>query len=208
MPQTRLIDLTDCLRAGGSIIAIVHDFAELACSVGTLLLVLACLAAFGSEDNTSNLALRLSCTDTNRVPETLTLSITNISQALVRLPVPTMICTDPYHGSLNLVVCLLRRLHDGPRPPGVGTGCGVGLFDAPRGQQRLKDWRTLKQRQSLTFKLPTDGSSHFREPGEYEYSVVYDPPDVDVSERRLLIDNHERFPEREMTSNACVVKLR
>jgi hypothetical protein len=52
-----------------------------------LLMVLASVAAFGpalAENHTSNLAVRLSSRNKNRVPETLTLSIDHLGQALVR----------------------------------------------------------------------------------------------------------------------------
>jgi hypothetical protein len=81
------------------------------------------------------------------------------------------------------------------------------LYDVPRGQERLKEWRTLKQQQSLTLELPTDASYHFPELGDYEYSVVYYPPDMNASEKQLLIDSHEGFPEGRITSNVCIVKL-
>ena len=138
--------------------------------------------------------------------ETLALSITNLGQAPVRLPVPTLICSDSYRGTVNLHVRLLRRSHDGPYGPGREKGCGGGLYDVPRGQERLKEWRTLKQQQSLTLELPTDPSYHFPELGDYEYSVVYYPPDMNASEKQLLIDNHEGLPAQ-ITSNVCIVKL-
>jgi hypothetical protein len=154
-----------------------------------------------AQQTVSQLELRFSLQGTDKpFPESFTVLLINTSSAAVKLPTPTLSCSDSYHGSVQLQMKFLP-LDQHSYPPRFGRGCGGGLYDASRGSARIDAWKTLQPGESIKMSGGIGDPFHDQGPGTYNFWAVYEPPELNPSERMILNQSHNDLPDYELTSN-------
>lgn len=160
------------------------------------------LAQIGNVTRARNLELNIEAENIRSgVPESLTLSLKNISNHVVVLPTPSSECSDQFRGSISIQLDFTPA-HPNPESEGYGHGCGEGVSDWPSILDRIKEWRTLRPGESILIETTSkDWMFDFNQLGRYKVWATYDPPEVSERDQDLLLKSGLDFPDRKLTSN-------
>jgi hypothetical protein len=134
------------------------------------------------------------------LPKSFVFELINVSEHDLRLPKPTTGCSDPYNGSLMLVLIF----H--PAPKSHSNAGGYGCFVDPAWEkvsERTAKWKVLHPGEVLRIiktraEMNRDDSV---EPGTYEFWAAYTPPHVHTDEEKWLRDGGIEYPRTQLTSN-------
>ena len=141
-------------------------------------------------------------TDDGSVPTAFIFLLVNRSDHDVRLPTPSIQCSDSFDGWISL---RLEFKPLTPGPAGGGGGCAGDTMNWPPVLERVKSWKVLGPGESL--RLRADSSRLFYaadQPGTYEFCATYRPPSIKALDEGTLRAVGIDFPDRELSTQRLV----
>ena len=166
---------------------------------GTLLLTPFLLAQGDSQKPVANLELRLLPGEmVNGVPQEFTFRLINVTRHNVRVPEPTVECTDSYDGYLLLRV-KFTPLH--ARGSETGGGCAGDRLNWPPILKRAQEWKLLPPGEAIEKTVPR-AEMHYEigQSGTYEFWAEYYPPALEPADQQALRERGIDFPLEKLTT--------
>jgi hypothetical protein len=135
----------------------------------------------------------------NGIPQAFKIVLVNNTNHDVRLPMPSLGCSDTYSGNVRLVVHFTPLWPDPSEP--THTGCAQTRAKWPPIMDRIKGWTTVHAGSDLNL-LGTVSKRYLNDqmPGAYEVWASYSPPFVDPYDEKKLRDAGIGFPHDALSS--------
>ncbi|HEX4321113.1 MAG TPA: hypothetical protein VHZ52_09425 [Acidobacteriaceae bacterium] len=132
-------------------------------------------------------------------PAVLRITLKNVGNISVDLPMPNSGCTNE-DGSV--IVRLVWSSSDPDDHTGFGEACGGGVTDCPSLMDRARDeWVHLLPGEFLTFNENIHTRTARWKPGNVEYWVTYDPPRLNVKDISELQAAGFIVPDEKLTTD-------
>jgi hypothetical protein len=132
------------------------------------------------------------------IPQEFVIEIVNTSDQDVRIPAPTLQCSDSLNGYVWLELDFHPLAKDAPQE---GYGCFLDSFEWPDILTRAEKWKVLHAGDTLTLKADT-AKLHYgdAQPGTYEFWATYSPPSVAPDDEALLLGAGIDFARKPLAS--------
>ncbi|HEX4166541.1 MAG TPA: hypothetical protein VHZ55_13825 [Bryobacteraceae bacterium] len=134
------------------------------------------------------------------MPNGFNFSIVNATDHDVKLPSPTVECSDSFDG---YVMLYLKYIPSDGLGPMDGGGCARDRFGKwPSILERIKTWQTLGAGEALILKGKREQFFYSdQRPGKYEFWASYTPPYVQDLDKQLLFGSGIDFPTSTVVSS-------
>jgi hypothetical protein len=148
----------------------------------------------------NDLELRLQPGDIHDgVPESFSFSLVNKSGHDIQVDTPAFGC-----GGSQLDGRFMLKITFTPLPGRPGVGMHYCTNDAPDKRtisERMKTWKVLHHGESIVLQVTRKDIPYSdQEPGTYEFSASYYPPDMTADDRKMLIQAGVVFPPHVLTT--------